>query len=80
MEDTVTPPSLSPPAGVFCPRSSLHPPRTFPDLPQQFSVQIETVAGQAVSYSQVGAVLFPLNISPYTLLSTTTTCGTGWSA
>ena len=34
---------LQPPPGIFCPRTSIHPPQTFPDFPNQFSVNIETL-------------------------------------
>jgi len=39
--------------GIFCPKSNLHPPRTLPELPNQFSVKIETVVegSNQVSYS-----------------------------
>ena len=46
--------NLQPPDGIFCPRSTIHPPQTFPDFPNQFSVQIETIQkdSRKVSYSQ----------------------------
>ena len=46
--------NLQPPDGIFCPRSTIHPPQTFPDFPNQFSVQIETIEKDShkVSYSQ----------------------------
>ena len=34
---------LQPFPGIFCPVSSIHPPRSFPKIPNQFSVEIETV-------------------------------------
>ena len=34
---------LQPPPGIFCPRTTIHPPQTFPDFPNQFSVNIETL-------------------------------------
>jgi len=39
--------------GIFCPKSNLHPPRTLPDLPNQFSVKIETIikGNNHVTYS-----------------------------
>merc|ERR1719270_1422678 len=44
---------LQPPPGIFCPRTTIHPPQTFPDFPNQFSVNIETVDNNnRVSYSQ----------------------------
>ncbi|XP_023323540.1 uncharacterized protein LOC111697687 isoform X3 [Eurytemora carolleeae] len=39
--------------GIFCPKSNLHPPRSLPELPRQFSVKIETImeGNSEVSYS-----------------------------
>ena len=34
---------LQPPPGIFCPRTTIHPPQTFPDFPNQFTVNIETL-------------------------------------